>query len=442
MYENHIYSDASYSETPVSGGNGQQNSGQSPVKKGGILRKVMFSICLGLCFGLFAGIGFYAVQVGTSQNAATKRQEETLQQNETEKTEQPYEKEDGDTDESQGPAAETVVYVSSDVSDVVEDVMPAMVSIVNDYTETGTTIWGQTYSQPGEGSGSGIIVSKNDDELLIVSNNHVVEDADKLTVTFINGTEADAVIKGLDSDMDLAVIAVPMSDLDEDTLNAINIATLGDSDELKLGEPVIAIGNALGYGQSVTCGYISALNREIALSDGSTGTFIQTDAAINPGNSGGALLNIKGEVIGINSNKMGGTAVEGMGYAIPITSASPIIADLMERQTRSQKMAEDQKGYMGITLQNITQQISMMYGMPQGAFVVSVEPGLAADQAGILKGDIVTKFDGQTVDSAEDLTDLIQYYAAGETVEIQVMRVERGEYLPKTLKITLGNRAQ
>jgi len=316
--------------------------------------------------------------------------------------------------------------------------MPAMVSIVNNFTETAN-VFGQQYTQEEAASGSGIIVGKTDDELLIVSNNHVVESADTLTVTFIDGSEAQAQVKGLDSDMDLAVIAVSLNDLSDDTKNAITVATLGSSDDLKLGEPVIAIGNALGYGQSVTNGIVSALNREITLENGSTGTFIQTNAAINPGNSGGALLNMNGEVIGINSNKIGGTAVEGMGYAIPITSASPIIADLMERQTRT-KVAEDEVGYIGISPQEVTSQISQMYNMPEGIYVVSVEEGSAAANAGIMKGDIITKFDGSSISSYSDLQKMLQYYAAGDSVTITVQRPQNGEYVSVELNLTLGSR--
>ena len=341
--------------------------------------------------------------------------------------------------------ATNVTYVESDVSDVVEKVMPAMVSIVNNFTETAN-VFGQQYTQEEAASGSGIIVGKTDDELLIVSNNHVVESADTLNVTFIDGSEAQAQVKGLDSDMDLAVIAVSLNDLSDDTKNAITVATLGSSDDLKLGEPVIAIGNALGYGQSVTNGIVSALNREITLENGSTGlengstgTFIQTNAAINPGNSGGALLNMNGEVIGINSNKIGGTAVEGMGYAIPITSASPIIADLMERQTRT-KVAEDEVGYIGISLQEVTSQISQMYNMPEGIYVVSVEEGSAAANAGIMKGDIITKFDGSSISSYSDLQKMLQYYAAGDSVTITVQRPQNGEYVSVELNLTLGSR--
>lgn len=319
--------------------------------------------------------------------------------------------------------------------------MPAMVSIVNKQVTTATDFWGQSYQRESSGSGSGIIVAENDDELLIVSNNHVVEGATSLEVTFIDGSTAEASIKGRDSDMDLAVIAVPLSSLSDETKSEITIATLGDSDNLKLGEPVIAIGNALGYGQSVTNGIVSALNRELELEDGSTGIFIQTNAAINPGNSGGALLNINGEVIGINSNKIGATTVEGMGYAIPISSASPIIAELMERQTRN-KVADAEVGYMGITMQEITEQIIQMYNMPQGVFVYDVAQGSAAEAAGIKKGDIIVKFDGQKITSSTDLKDALEYYKAGETATVTVKRAVGGEYESIDLEITLGQKPQ
>ena len=398
-------------------------------KHGGYFRKAMVSVSLGLFFGLFAGIGFYAVQQGTGM-LKTGADTAVVDEIASETT----------TESSQGNAqlATNVTYVESDVSNVVEKVMPAMVSIVNNFTETAN-VFGQQYTQEEAASGSGIIVGKTDDELLIVSNNHVVESADTLTVTFIDGSEAKAQIKGLDSDMDLAVIAVSLNDLSEDTKNAITVATLGSSDDLKLGEPVIAIGNALGYGQSVTNGIVSALNREITLENGSTGTFIQTNAAINPGNSGGALLNMNGEVIGINSNKIGGTTVEGMGYAIPITSASPIIADLMERQTRS-KVAEDEVGYIGISLQEVTSQISQMYNMPEGIYVVSVEDGSAAANAGIMKGDIITRFDGNRITSYSDLQNVLQYYAAGDSASITVQRPLNGVYVSVELNLTLGSR--
>lgn len=425
-----------YTTYQMGGSTGSNTEPKNPKKHGGYFRKAMVSVSLGLFFGLFAGIGFYAVQQGTGMlktGTDTAVVDEVAAEATTESS------------QSTPQLATNVTYVESDVSDVVEKVMPAMVSIVNNFTETAN-VFGQQYTQEEAASGSGIIVGKTDDELLIVSNNHVVESADTLTVTFIDGSEAQAQVKGLDSDMDLAVIAVSLNDLSDDTKNAITVATLGSSDDLKLGEPVIAIGNALGYGQSVTNGIVSALNREITLENGSTGlengstgTFIQTNAAINPGNSGGALLNMNGEVIGINSNKIGGTAVEGMGYAIPITSASPIIADLMERQTRT-KVAEDEVGYIGISLREVTSQISQMYNMPEGIYVVSVEEGSAAANAGIMKGDIITKFDGSSISSYSDLQKMLQYYAAGDSVTITVQRPQNGEYVSVELNLTLGSR--
>ena len=419
-----------YTTYQMGGTTGSNNTEPKKTQKhGGYFRKAMVSVSLGLFFGLFAGIGFYAVQQGTGMlktGTDTAVVDEVASEAATESS------------QSTPQLATNVTYVESDVSDVVEKVMPAMVSIVNNFTETAN-VFGQQYTQEEAASGSGIIVGKTDDELLIVSNNHVVESADTLTVTFIDGSEAQAQVKGLDSDMDLAVIAVSLNDLSDDTKNAITVATLGSSDDLKLGEPVIAIGNALGYGQSVTNGIVSALNREITLENGATGTFIQTNAAINPGNSGGALLNMNGEVIGINSNKIGGTTVEGMGYAIPITSASPIIADLMERQTRS-KVAEDEVGYIGISLQEVTSQISQMYNMPEGIYVVSVEEGSAAANAGIMKGDIITKFDGSSISSYSDLQKTLQYYAAGDNVTVTVQRPQNGEYVSIELNLTLGSR--
>lgn len=449
MYENENYSGYNTYPTGDSNVGGQMNNGQNSFgsngnepnkpshKKGGFGHKLLLSISLGLFFGLFAGIGFYGVTQATGMlQKDDAKVEASATANSVADVNSTAEK---DSQSGIKLTSSGVTVVESDVSDVVDAVMPAMVSIVNKYTET-SQIWGQTYSEEKQGSGSGIIVAENDSELLIVSNNHVVESADQLTVTFIDGSEAEAHIKGLDADMDLAVIAVALNDINDETKNNIAVATLGDSDSLKMGMPVIAIGNALGYGQSVTTGIVSALDREITFSDGSTGKFIQTDAAINPGNSGGALLNINGEVIGINSSKIGGSVVEGMGYAIPITSASPIIADLMERQTRTDKVAAENMGYMGISLQEVNSQISQMYNMPQGIYVVSVEEGSAAQAAGIMNGDIITKFDGSKITSYADLQNVLQYYAAGDSAKITLMRPENGQYVQYDLEITLGSR--
>lgn len=398
---------------------------KKPKKSGGGFRKAAFSAGLGLCFGLCAGAGFYGVKLGTDYFA-----KEEISELESDTA--------GDvlTIPANGQAAAThVTYVHDDVSDMVEEVMPAMVSIVSNYTSTGYNIWGQAYSKQNASSGSGIIVEENAEELLIVSNNHVVNGAEVLEITFIDGSSAQAVIKGVDTDMDLAVVAVPLESLSPETREAITVATLGDSGSLKLGEPVIAIGNALGIGQSVTDGIVSALDREVTMEDGSVGTFIQTNAEINEGNSGGALLNIRGEVIGINSNKIAGASVEGMGYAIPISSASPIIADLMK-----DKVPEEETGYIGITMQEITDQVIQMYHMPQGVFVYDVEEGSPAQAAGIMKQDIIVKFDDRKITSANGLKSALQYYMAGDTATITVMRQVDGEYVSLELEITLGER--
>ncbi len=443
MYENDIYSNSdngSYSTYQTDGSGNQRTDfvmvpdpAKGGKKKKGAFRKILLSMTMGLLFGLFAGAGFYAVQMGVDRINGDKATAEA-----GEDAAQP--KLPDTTGESWLKNVNNITYVNSDISDVVEDVMPAMVSIVNNYTQTGTTFWGQQYSQQGAASGSGIIVAENENELLIVSNNHVVQGMDSLDVTFIDGSVAQAHIKGTDADMDLAVISVKLEDVSEETRKAITIAAMGDSDSLKLGTPVIAIGNALGYGQSVTNGIISALNREMTLDDGSTGTFIQTNAAINPGNSGGALLNINGEVIGINSNKIAATQVEGMNYAIPISSASPIIADLLERQTRTDKASDDEAGYMGITMQDVTDQITQMLGIPGGVYVYDVAEGSAAEQAGIRHGDVIVKFDGQKVSTREELKNLVGYYKAGETVPVTVKRVQNGQYEDVELEVTLGYR--
>ena len=345
--------------------------------------------------------------------------------------------------EKEKEAAEVshVTYVVDDVSGMVEGVMPSMVSIVNNYVRT-TSFWGQIYNEPGVSSGSGIIVGETDEELLIATNNHVVEGADTLEITFIDNSTAEAVIKGTDEDMDIAVVAVPISDLSEETLSSITVAKLGDSDQLKLGMPVVAIGNALGYGQSVTNGIISALDREMTSEDGSTGKYIQTNAAINHGNSGGALLNISGEVIGINVARIddGIVSVEGMGYAIPISAATPIIEDLMERTTRVNKVDEDEMGYMGVTMQTVTDEIASMFGFPKGIWVKEVAEGSAAEAAGIRIGDIIVKFDGQRMNTSADLQEAIKYFKAGETVNVTIKRAEQGKYETIELEVKLGSR--
>ena len=400
-------------------------------KKGGFLKKAFLLACGGLCFGLFTGVGFYAVVETTDLFADNKVYVETPAKIET-------------TTEKDSAAislnrAESTSVVTSDVSDMVAEVMPAMVTIINNYTET-TTYWGRTYSQEAQSSGSGIIIAQTEDELLIATNYHVIQDADSLDVTFIDDSVGSAAVKGTDSGMDLAVIAIPLDSLDADTMANITIAKMGDSDALRLGEPVVAIGNALGYGQSVTGGYVSALNREMSM-DNVKGTFIQTDAAINPGNSGGALLNMKGEVIGINSSKIGGSAIEGMGYAIPISAAEPIMSELMLKETRT-KVTDGNVGYMGLNLQTVTEEFAYMYNMPIGVFVRTVEEGSPAQSAGVLAGDIICEMDGTSVDTYEDLQGVLQYFAPGSSTTLTVMRQMDGAYTEVELEITFGQRPE
>lgn len=435
------------------GGNGKKGN------KGGIGKKIAVAVCCGLFFGVFAGLGFQAIDTASdffkigSENA----------QSETDSEDQ----EKAQIIDNQANDAGTVSYENlsdeqiteiqelisrqvskatvTDVTEVVKEVMPAVVSVNNRYIERMSFL-GQEFSQEAGGSGSGIIVGKNDEELLLVSNYHVVESAEELTVQFADGTQCGAQTKGFDEAKDLAVLAVPLSDISNDTMSKITIAKLGSSDDLTVGEPVIAIGNSLGYGQSVTTGVVSALDRVIGTSastqssqqtDTEVNTFIQTDAAINPGNSGGALINIKGEVIGINSNKIGGSAVEGMGYAIPISDAEPIIQKLMEKQTRS-KVAESERGYLGITGLDVNQESASLYGLPLGAFVSNVVEGSAADKAGLVRGDIITAINGWEVKSMAELKEEISGYAAGETVELTIMQGSPDGYQTKTVEVTLG----
>ena len=353
--------------------------------------------------------------------------------------------EDTTTGEGQVAAASEIAQqqsasaVVTDVTQVVEAVMPAGVSITKNFTQTVQDFWGQTYSQDETASGSGIIIGENEQELLIVTNNHVVDSTEQLYVQFIDGETVEAQVKGTDASADLAVVAVKLDTIANSTKQEICIARMGDSDSLKIGEPAIAIGNALGYGQSVTTGVISALNRKIDSSNSEEGTsLIQTDAAINPGNSGGALLNMRGEVIGINSNKIGGSSIEGMGYAIPISTARPIIEDLMERQTRT-KYSEEERGYLGISCINVTSDLSENFSMPQGIFVAQVYSGTGAEAAGLVRGNIVVAFDGVTVQNQEELTKQMQYYKAGESVEITIMVNSANGYQQKNVTVTLSS---
>ena len=325
------------------------------------------------------------------------------------------------------------------VSEVAKDAMPSVVSITNTilYQQYGYSIFGNGGTQEAAASGSGVIIGKNDTELLIVTNHHVVSDSNSLSVQFVDGTSADAEIKGEDSDADLAVIAVKLSDIPSSTMSAIKVAEFGDSDETEVGDQVVAIGNALGYGQSVTTGIISAKDRDVETEEGTESGLMQTDAAINPGNSGGALLNMEGQVIGINVAKYSSTDVEGMGYSIPSTKVKEIVNQLSTLETRS-KVSEAERGYLGIQAKTVDAETSEAYAIPQGVYVYKVISGEAAEKAGIQEKDIITKFDGQTVTSYDDLTNLLARYAAGTTVTVTVQRPFGNAYEEKELSLTLG----
>ncbi len=328
----------------------------------------------------------------------------------------------------------------TDVSDIVDNVMPSIVSITNMGQIEGD-FFGRTYRQDTSSAGSGIIIGQTEDEIYIATNNHVVANSNQLTVNFIDDQQVTAEIKGTDSSTDLAVLAVKVKDIPSETMSEIKVATLGNSDDIKVGQSVVAIGNALGYGQSVTTGVISALNREVTVQDETTGAAItnellQTDAAINPGNSGGALLNMNGELIGINSVKYSDTQVEGMGYSIPISAAEPIINDLITRQL----VDESESAFFGVSGQDVNSQISESFGMPEGLYITRVSENSAAEQAGVKKGDVLTKFEGRAVKSMEGLQEIMQYYAAGTEVEVTLQINENGEWKERVVTVTLGRK--
>ena len=436
-------------------------------KRGG--KKLAETISLAVVFGLVAGAVFQGVNFASEKYLGSDGKDSQI---ETAQLAGDSSADGSDSNESEGAASnetvasETAAAVSQtgSVAEVADTAMPTVVAITsvsvqeipNYFRAFGFGYGTQQYSS--EGSGSGIIVGENDDELLIATNNHVVSGATTLSVCFVgndvvnaeeetvdmSGSDGDvnvedavsAKIKGTDESNDLAVVAVQKSDIPEDTLSQIKIAQLGNSDDLQVGEQVVAIGNALGYGQSVTSGWISALNRNISTDDGTSSGLIQTDAAINPGNSGGALLNMQGEVIGINSAKYADSAVEGMGYAIPISKAQPILEELMNRQTR-EKVSEDEKGYLGVSCQTVSSDISEAYGIPTGVLVAEVQSGSAAEKAGIKKNYVITRIDGQSISSAEELTEKLDYYKSGETVPITYEYMKNNEYTEKTVDVTL-----
>ena len=407
-----------------SGEGSETKTGTKKKKKEMTLQKKWgMVVAMALVFGLIAGGAMYGV------NAAANR---LYSQNHI-----------SQTDTTEASTSES----SSGVAQVADNAMPSVVTISTMSVEEMRSFFGGTQQYEVEGAGTGVIIGKNDTELLIATNNHVVEGASSLSVGFIDESTVSAEIKGTDAENDLAVISVKLSDISTDTMNQIKIASIGDSDELQLGEQVVAIGNALGYGQSVTSGYVSALNRDLSLTDESGNTInstglIQTDAAINPGNSGGALLNMNGELIGINEAKSGttssGTTVDNIGFAIPINKAQESLQNLMNQETR-EKVSEDQASYIGIQGASVSSDEQEKFSIPAGVVVASVVEDGPAAQAGIQEGDIITELDGRSVSSIEGLQDTLQYYAAGETVDIVVQRADNGSYQEQTLSITLGS---
>ena len=448
-YEHYQFHEEQGTVLKPSGPSGHRRNQNSFQKKAGA------TIALAVIFGLVAAVVFQAANFAADRFLNTGKSSVQI------KTTDSVDLQETASDDS---TADKVLSDSENgtVAAVAQASMPSVVAITTVSVQEIPSFFGYSSHQYKSAStGSGIIVGDNDDELLIATNNHVVDGATTLSVCFIGDDVAnaetetvnagdngdlnveDAVsakIKGTDADNDLAVVAVKKSDIPEDTLNQIKIAQIGSSDDRAVGQQVVAIGNALGYGQSVTSGWISALNRTISTDDGTNSTgLIQTDAAINPGNSGGALLNMKGELIGINSAKYADSAVEGMGYAIPISKAKPILEELMNRETR-EKVDSSKKGYLGVSLANLTTEAIEMYNMPTGAFVRSVEDDSPAQEAGICKGDIIVKFDGQKVSDGDDLLDKLQYYKSGEKIEAVIARATNGEYEENTIELTLGTR--
>ncbi len=394
--------------------------GQPKKKKGA--PKWVKMVCYGLIIGVTASAAFQTSNIVAGKLLGTKDAEKSAAKQESVNNTKLTTVSDG--------------TVESDVAQITENAMPSVVSITNMSVQQVLSFFGGVQERTSESAGSGIIIGQNDTELLIVTNNHVVEGSDTLTVSFIDEESVEANVKGTDANRDLAVVAVELSKIKDSTRDKIAVATLGDSEQIQVGEEVIAIGNALGYGQSVTKGIVSATGRSI---DGIDSSLIQTDAAINPGNSGGALLNAKGEVIGINTAKAAMNAVEGMGYAIPVSEAQATIEGLMNRETRT-KVAEEERGYIGIVNgEDVTQDVSEMYGMPMGVYVSEIARGSGADKAGITKGTVITALNGISVNGMEALKEQLQYYRIGETVTLTIETPGKGgEYESKDVEVTLG----
>lgn len=399
-----------------------QNQERKPKKEKKIPKWVKL-ICSALVFGLVAGTAFQGVNyaadrlLGMSNASGGSAQTKTIENAKLNRV------------------ASSGGIVSTDVTEIAKNVMPSVVSITNISIQQVQSFFGGIHEEEIPSAGSGIIISQNDSELLILTNNHVVAGSDNLTVSFIDEESVEANIKGTDANKDLAVIAVRLKDIKDSTMDQITVAALGDSTSLQVGEPAIAIGNALGYGQSVTTGIVSATKRTM---EGFDGELIQTDAAINPGNSGGALLNAKGEVIGINTAKIAVNEVEGIGYAIPISDASDVITELMNRETRT-KVPDGEQGFLGISGYDVESDVAQMYNMPEGVYISEILKGGAAEKAGIAKGSIITAFNGAGVDGMAALKEQLQYYRPGETVKITVqIPSEKGEYKEEKIEVTLG----
>lgn len=407
------------------------------------MKKTAWIVLSAVLFGTVAGTVMTGVQIASSgmvsQFFAIVSSDEKLPEQGEELLPEPF---PGGNIPGILPEAPAVPAPATDVSQVVEEAMPAVVAVASTAVYQtpdfgfGWFFGGGSQSYEVPSSGSGIIIGENNTELLIVTNNHVVQDTVSLKITFVDDTAVDAAVKGTDPDTDLAVISVPLDQIPQETKEKIAVARLGDSDGLKVGQGVIAIGNALGYGQSVTVGYVSALNREIKTSDGNTRVLLQTDAAINPGNSGGALLNMKGEVIGINAAKYSSTEVEGIGYAIPVSGVQDILDELMNRKTRSE-VAEEKRGYLGIQGTTVDEDAAAAFGMPKGVYVYKILKDGAAADSRLREKDIITKLDGMTVKSMQELQKFLKGYETGETIELLVQRQEDGQYKEIQIPVTL-----
>ena len=407
------------------------------------MKKTAWIVLSAVLFGTVAGTVMTGVQIASSgmvsQFFAIVSSDEKLPEQGEELLPEPF---PGGNVPGILPEAPAVPAPATDVSQVVGEAMPAVVAVASTAVYQmpdfgfGWFFGGGSQSYEVPSSGSGIIIGENDTELLIVTNNHVVQDTVSLKITFVDDTAVDAAVKGTDPDTDLAVISVPLDQIPQETKEKIAVARLGDSDGLKVGQGVIAIGNALGYGQSVTVGDVSALNREIKTSDGNTRVLLQTDAAINPGNSGGALLNMKGEVIGINAAKYSSTEVEGIGYAIPVSGVQDILDELMNRKTRSE-VAEEKRGYLGIQGTTVDEDAATAFGMPKGVYVYKILKDGAAADSQLREKDIITKLDGMTVKSMQELQKFLKGYETGETIELLVQRQEDGQYKEIQIPVTL-----